>query len=324
MSSDFFLHIVYKFLIDSAALKWCCTQQSGINVTNRIRGTENEMKQSILKSMITAGFAFVVMGVGSAQAGPLMDRIEAGEPIRIGFANEIPFAYPGEDGSPKGFVNAYTLGVLEKMGYENIEPVQTEWGGLIPGLNAGRFDIVTGGMNILASRCENIAFSEPIARIGDAFIVAPGNPMNIGNYEDIAENDATMVTGAGYSNIEAAKAAGVPDGNIMQVPGPTEILASVRAERADAGAGTYFTMKQLADSSNGAVEVTDPDAMPEETMNWAGIGFHKDDQDFLERFNEAQKEYLGSEEMLEAVAEYGYDEGSLPGDRTTEWVCANR
>ena len=210
------------------------------------------------------------------------------------------------------------------MGYDNIEPVQTEWGGLIPGLNAGRFDIVTGGMNILASRCENIAFSEPMARVGDAFIVAPGNPKGIDTYADIAEKDATMVTGAGYSNIEAAKAAGVEESDIMQVPGPTEILAAVRAGRADAGAGTYFTMKQLADSSNGAVEVTDPGALPEDSVNWAGIGFRKADQAFLEKFNAAMEDYLGSEEMMNAVAEYGYGEGSLPGDRTTEWVCANR
>ena len=179
-------------------------------------------------------------------------------------------------------------------------------------------------MNILASRCENIAFSEPMAKVGDAFIVAPGNPKNIGNYESLAENDAIMVTGAGYSNIEAAKSAGVDESNIMQVPGPTEILAAVRAGRADAGAGTYFTVKQLADSSGGAVQVTDPNAMPEDAVNWAGIGFRKDDQDFLAKFNEAQKEYLGSEAMMNAVAEYGYGEGSLPGDKTTEWVCANR
>jgi polar amino acid transport system substrate-binding protein len=259
-----------------------------------------------------------------AAADSITDRIAAGEPIRIGFANEIPFAYPGEDGSPKGFVNAITIGVLNQMGHDNIEPVQTEWGGLIPGLNAGRFDIITGGMNILASRCENIAFSEPIARIGDAFIAAPGNPKGIGDYKSLVENDAIMVTGAGYSNIEAAKAAGVPEANIMTVPGPTEILAAVRAGRADAGAGTYFTMKQLADSSDGAVEVTDPSAMPEAAFNWAGIGFRKEDQEFLAEFNAALEAYLGSDAIMPAVAEYGYDESTLPGDKTTEWVCANR
>lgn len=284
------------------------------------------MRRAFMKGMAAFGIAALSLGslAGSASAQSLLERAEKGEPIRIGFANEIPFAYPGDDGSPKGFVNVHAIAVLQKMGYDKIEPVQTEWGGLIPGLNAGRFDIVTGGMNILASRCENIAFSEPMAKIGDGFIVAPGNPKGIGNYEDLAKSGGVMVTGAGYSNIEAAKAAGVAEANIMQVPGPTEILAAVRAGRADAGAGTYFTMKQLADSSNGAVEVTDPNAMPEESFNWAGIGFRKADQDFLDKFNAAQAEYLGSEEMLKSVAEYGYGEATLPGDKTTEWVCANR
>jgi polar amino acid transport system substrate-binding protein len=284
------------------------------------------MKKFVLKGVAVLGMAALAIGSMAASAGAqsLLEKAEKGEPIRIGFANEIPFAYPGDDGSPKGFVNVFTIGVLKKMGYENIEPVQTEWGGLIPGLNANRFDIVTGGMNILASRCENIAFSEPMAKVGDGFIVAPGNPKGIGDYASLTKDGAIMVTGAGYSNIEAAKAAGVPEANIMQVPGPTEILAAVKAGRADAGAGTYFTMKQLADSSGGAVEATDPNAMPEASFNWAGIGFRKADNDFLDKFNAAMKEYIGSDEMLAAVAEYGYGEGSLPGDRTTEWVCANR
>ena len=122
----------------------------------------------------------------------------------------------------------------------------------------------------------------------------------------------------------SAKAAGVTEDPIMIVPGPTEILAAVTAGRADAGTGTYPTMKQWADSSGGAVESVDPSAMPEESFNWAGVGFRKEDQDFLDRFNAAQKDYLGSPEMLAAVAEYGYSEAMLPGDKTTEWVCANR
>ncbi len=43
----------------------------------------------------------------------------------------------------------------------------------------------------------------------------------------------------------------------MIVPGPTEILAAVKAGRAEAGTGTYPTMKQLADSSGGAVEIAE-------------------------------------------------------------------
>ena len=111
----------------------------------------------------------------------------------------------------------------------------------------------------------------------------------------------------------------------MQVPGPTEILAAVRAGRADAGGGHLLHHAPARRQRRAAnVEVTDPDAMPEASFNWAGIGFRKADQDFLDAFNTALNDYLGSDEMLAAVAEYGYGEATLPGDNTTEWVCANR
>jgi len=254
-----------------------------------------------------------------------MEKVEAGEPLRIGFANEVPWAYPGEDNEPLGFVNAFALGVLDEMGIENIEPVVTDWGGLIPGLRAARFDVITGGMYILESRCENVAFSDPIGTFGDAFIVENGNPMGLQNYEDLIEKDATLVTGAGFNIVEVAKEAGVDENNIMTVPGPTEILAAVRAGRADAGGVTYFTARNLAEQSDGAVEVTDPAAMPEETLNWVGIAFRPDDTEFLQAFNAAMDGYLGSEGMMEAVDEYGYTESQLPDeDVTTEWVCQNR
>jgi polar amino acid transport system substrate-binding protein len=273
---------------------------------------------------LAAGAAALALGAGAAQAGPLMDRIEEGEPIRLGFANEVPWAFPGENNAPEGFVNAYVLGVLETMGHDDVEPVVTDWGGLIPGLRAGRFDIITGGMYILESRCENIAFSEPMGKFGDAFIVPAGNPKGLQSYEDLVEEDATFVTGAGYNTVEHAKQEGVPEANIMTVPGNTEILAAVRAGRADAGGVTYFSARNLAEQSGGDVEVTDPNALPDYTQNWVGIGFRDADADFLEKFNAAQEEYLGSEEMLAAVAPYGYTEAQLPGDITTEWVCENR
>ena len=152
------------------------------------------MRRTIAKCLTILGSAALgISVVGSAMAQDLLKKAGAGDPIRIGFANEIPFAYPGDDGSPQGFVNAITIGILKNMGFDKIEPVQTEWGGLIPGLKANRFDIITGGMNILKSRCENVAFSEPIAKVGDAFIVAPGNPKKIGNYQDLKETGAIMV-----------------------------------------------------------------------------------------------------------------------------------
>lgn len=257
-------------------------------------------------------------------AGPLQDRSDPGESIRIGFANEIPLAYPGENNAPLGFANAHAVGVLNAMVYEIIEPVVTDWGGLIPRLKAGQFDVITGGMYILSSHCENINFAEPMSILGHAFIVASSNPKGGENYADLVEKDATMVTGAGYKTVEAAKAEGVPDGNVIQVPGPTEILAAVRAGRADAGAVTYNTAFNLAEEAGGKIDVTTPTALPEKYLNWVGICFRPENSDFLDAFYAAQAEYLGSDAMLAAVAENGYTKDQLPGYIETAWVGENR
>ena len=292
---------------------------------SNIPGRPKKMvKRTLKRSVSTFLVAVFCLGAGLADAGQLMDRIEAGKTIRLGFANEIPWAYPGEGNKPLGFANAITIGVLKEMGYENIEPVVTDWGGLIPGLKANRFDIITGGMYILNSRCQNISFSEPIGKFGDAFIVAKGNPKGIQNYQDIKNKGAVFVTGAGFNTVKAAKDEGIPESKIMTVPGMSEILAAVRSGRADAGGLTYFSALNLAKEAKGAIEVTDPFALPEKYLNWVGIGFRKEDPDFLEKFNAALGSYVGSGKMLKDVKQYGYTKGQLPGDMKTEWVCTNR
>jgi len=262
---------------------------------------------------------------GAAPADELSDRVNAGEPIRLGFATAIPWAYPGDGGEPLGFVNALTLVVLEEMGITNYETSVNEWSGLIPGLQANRYDIITGGMYILKSRCENINFSDPIGLFGDAMLVPAGNPKGIHNYQDVIKTGATLVTGAGFNTVEAAKKEGVPEDQMMLVAGEVEILAAMKAGRADAAVQTFFGAKEHVEKSDGAFEVTDPADMPEWTQNWVGIGMRKSDTDFLASFNEAMAKVVGGEKWMEATAPYGYTEFQLPGDdASTEYACANR
>ncbi len=261
----------------------------------------------------------------AAQADPLTDRIASGEPIRLGFATAIPWAYPGDNGEPLGFVNAITLLVLEEMGITDYETSVNEWAGLIPGLQAGRYDLITGGMYILKSRCENINFSDPIGIFGDAMLVPAGNPKGIHNYQDVISTGATLVTGAGFNTVEAAKKEGVPESQMMLVAGEVEILAAMNAGRADAAVETYFGALEHVNKSNGKFEVTDPGDMPAWTKNWVGIGMAKENPEFLAAFNEAMASVIGSEKWMEVTAPYGYSEPQLPGaDASTAFACENR
>ncbi|QOF75085.1 transporter substrate-binding domain-containing protein (plasmid) [Aminobacter sp. SR38] len=281
------------------------------------------MNGNLKKTFLAAGIA-VGMTAVTAQAGQLTDRINSGESIRLGFAVQPPSAYPGDDNQPLGFANAITVGVLKKMGYSNIEPIVTDWGGMIPALAANRLDIVTGGMYILGSRCKNVEFSEPIARQYDGFFVLKGNPKHINDYADIKDSNSIMVAAAGYNNIEAAKKVGVPEQNIMVVPGPTEMLAAVRSGRADAGALPFVEVEHIVAENADILDATDPTLMPDWTINYTGIAFRPDDRDFLKKFNVALADYLGTPEMLDAVKDYSYTAQNLPGDKTTAWACENR
>ncbi|RWI16715.1 transporter substrate-binding domain-containing protein [Mesorhizobium sp.] len=282
------------------------------------------MTTKFAKIATALGLAFSCFVSLHAQAGELTDRISSGKTIRIGYANEPPFAFPDANNKPAGYVNAYVLGVLKEMGYDNVETVVTDWGGLIPGLQSDRLDLITGGMYILHSRCENVTFSEPMAKVSDAFLVLKGNPKGIKTYKDLTKTGETMVTGIGYSLIENAKKDGVPESQIMEVPGPSEMLAALLGGRAAAAAHNYLTLKDMATKAEGKVEVTDPNEFPDWTKNWVSIGFRKTDQDFVAKFNEAQKKYIGTPAMLEAVKPFGYDKSMLPGSETADWICSNR
>lgn len=110
----------------------------------------------------------------------------------------------------------------------------------------------------------------------------------------------------------------------MQLPDGPSVLAAVRSGRADAAANSDLSLLAQAKGAEGSVEVTDSSKMPESTFNWVAFGFRKNDSDFVSKFNAAQKEFLGSPEMLSAVAPFGYTEKQLPGSTSLKWICENR
>jgi len=267
----------------------------------------------------------IILTSFSINAESLSEKVAAGEKPSLGFATAVPWGYPGENGEPLGFVNKIALTVLEEMGINEVDTSVNEWAGLIPGLNAGRYDIITGGMYILKSRCENIDFSDPIGYFGDAMMVPAGNPKGIHNYEDVVRTGATLVTGIGFNTVEAAKKYGVPDSQMLLVDGEVGILAAMQAGRADVAVHTVFSVQEHVEISDGKFEQTDATKMPKEVMNVVGIGFRKSDSDFKEEFNKALAKTIGGEKWMARTAEYGYTAAQLPPEGfTTEYACANK
>ena len=268
----------------------------------------------------------LLFSISTVNAKTLTERLADGHKLRLGFGTAVPWAYAGDNGEALGFVNMIALTVLEEMGITEHETKVFEWSGLIPGINADRSDMITGGMYILKSRCANIDFSDPIGVFGDAMLVPKGNPKNINNYADVIKTGAKLVTGTGFNTVEAAKKYGVPDSQMLLVEGEVGILAAMKAGRADVAVQTFFGAKEHEKKTNGKFEVTDPKLMPKETLNVVGIGFRKTDDKFREAFNVALAKVMANPgKMLKRAGEYGYDKAQLPPpDMTTEWACSTK
>jgi polar amino acid transport system substrate-binding protein len=213
--------------------------------------------------------------------------------------------------------------VLKKIGIEQVDGVLTEFGSLIPGLQAGRFDIVAAGMFITPKRCEQVQFSEPTYGIGQALLVAEGNPKNITDYSSIAENpDLKLAVMAGAVEVGYARDSGIPEGQVVVLPDQSSLVKAVQAGRADAAALTALSIADMAKKNEG-VESTKPfgEVAGKSVVGHGGVAFRKEDKELYEAFNEELKKFIGSDEHIALVEPHGFGKDYLP-TKTTAELCA--
>lgn len=264
---------------------------------------------------------------GSATQSTLQRAIESGK-LRIGYANEAPFAYmDSKSGRLTGEAPEIARRVLDRLGIDELEGVLTEFGALIPGLQAGRFDVIAAGMYVLPERCKQIAFSNPTYGIGQAFVVRSGNPKALHSYGDVVNHaNATLGVVAGAVERGYARSLGVPDNRVTVFPNAPSALAGVQAGRVDAYAATSLTVQDLISKAGGAgveraVPFRDPMIDGESVRGYGAFGFRKADQAFADAFNAELAKFLGSEAHLELVRPFGFTTQELPGQVTTAELC---
>ncbi len=270
-----------------------------------------------------AGVALASLMASAAAAETTLEKAKADGYIRVGFANEAPFGFATPDGTLTGEAPEVAKAVLAKMGIPEVDGVLTEFGSLIPGLKAGRFDIIAAGMFVNPKRCKEIAFSEPSYAIGGAMLVPTGNPKSIADYATFKDNpDLKLAVMAGAVEAGYAKDSGVGLGQLVMLPDQSSLVAAVQSGRADAAALTQLSIANMAAKADG-VESTKPfgDVAGTSIKGYGAFGFRKEDTDLRDAFNAQLKTFIGSPEHLALVKPFGFDETFLP-DKTTEELCA--
>ncbi|SLN62234.1 ectoine/hydroxyectoine ABC transporter substrate-binding protein EhuB [Oceanibacterium hippocampi] len=193
-----------------------------------------------------AGFAIgLTMLSGAALAEGELDRLRDQGFARIAIANEPPWTEVKPDGKVTGAGPEVARAILKKLGVDDIVASISEYGAMIPGLQAKRFDMVAAGLFIKPERCAAVLFSQPDLCDAESFAVKKGNPMGIKSFEDVATKGASVGVVGGGTEEKLAIEAGVPRDKVIVVPDPQSGIKMLQAGRIDVYALPVLSISDL-------------------------------------------------------------------------------
>jgi polar amino acid transport system substrate-binding protein len=261
---------------------------------------------------------------GAASEETTLAKAKQKGKITVGFANEKPYAYSTPDGKLTGEAVEIARVILKNLGIEQMDGVLTEFGSLIPGLKAQRFEIITAGMFINPERSKEVAFANPEYSIGEALAVKKGNPLNLHSYKDITSiPKAKIAVMVGAIEQQYLIKSGVPSEQIVTVPDQPSAISILEAGRVDAITMTGPSMQAVLESAKSenverVIDFEQPTIDGKSILGYGAAAFRKDDNEFREAYNAELEKLKKSGELLTILQKFGFTEQELPGDTTAE------
>ncbi len=276
----------------------------------------------LLAGTASAAILISTLMTGSASADDQkIDQLKAQGFARVAIANEPPYTAVGADGKVSGAAPDVAREIFKRLGVPDIVASISEYGAMIPGLQAGRFDAVTAGLFMKPQRCAAVAYSEPILCDAEALLVKKGNPKKFASYTDIAK-DTTATVGApgGGTEEKLALEAGVPRERVIVVPDGQSGLKMLQDGRIDAYSLPVLSINDLVKKAN------DPNLAVVAPVKGApvycdGAAFKKSDTALRDAFDVELAKMKKSGEFAKITEPYGFSAAAAMST-TRDKLCA--
>lgn len=294
-------------------------------------GRREILRHGIGIGLLAAGAGGIIASrMRPAYAAGTFDKLKSTKSVTIGIANEKPYGYVETDGKITGAIVEVIRVALAPYGVTDLQSVVTNFDTLIPGLNAGRFDIIGAGMYVKPKRCEAIAFTNPLTQAGGAFGAKKGNPKNLHSLKDVAKDPTAKIgTQTGTSQVDEIKQAGINPDQVVLFSKDTESIAGLQAGRVDV---IYYPDLEI---NNLITTTADPnlervspyeqimDAHGKPSLNYQSLGLRKDDADLVDAINKQLVDMHTNGKLLSTLAPFGFTQNEIPSvDVTAAQLCA--
>ncbi|GMU39374.1 MAG: ectoine/hydroxyectoine ABC transporter substrate-binding protein EhuB [Chloroflexota bacterium] len=256
-----------------------------------------------------------------------LGRLREAGAVRVGFADEPPYAYLDDDGELVGSEVAIARTIFSQLGVDRLEPVSVPFDQLIPALEDGRVDVVVAGMFITPERCARVAFSNPTYAAPTVLAVPRGNPLGLTRYRDLLEAGGVVGVLAGSVEVGHAQGVGLSPSAITEFDQPADLVRALDVGEIDAFALTSLAVRSLrASTGDGRFDVTEPfipviEGRP--AVGAGGVAFRLDDDGLRRAVDEELARLRASGELQVLVAPFGLGDRELlaAADLTTSELC---
>ncbi|HEY9291722.1 MAG TPA: ectoine/hydroxyectoine ABC transporter substrate-binding protein EhuB, partial [Microlunatus sp.] len=257
-------------------------------------------------------------GAGNGAGGRALAAKGNGQSLKVAIGNEPPYTKMNADGTVTGCEPDVLQAVLTSMGYGKVEPVVAGYDAMIAGLNAHRWDVIAAGLFMKQSRCEAVAYTEPVIVSTESFAVLPGNPKKITTVARVKSDSLIKcaVIGGGFED-GILQTAEVPTDQVVKVKDGVSGVAALKAGRCDAFLLPTLSLQSI---TSGGFDVTD--VITDAPKTGSGAAFRKSDSDFVTAYNKALTDFKATDEFSAIEKKWGFRASDTDGVTTSE-LCKN-
>lgn len=235
-----------------------------------------------------------------------LDDLKALGFARIAIANEPPFTAVAADGTVSGAAPDVAREVFKRLGVPEVVASISEYGAMIPGLQARRHDAITAGLFMKPERCTAVAYSEPVLCDAEAFLLPKGNPKGFKSYADIAADPQARIGAPGGGTEEKlALEAGVPRDRVIVVPDGQSGVKMLQDGRIDVYSLPVLSISDLmTKAADPNLEMVAP--VVGAPVYCDGAAFRKEDTALRDAFDAELAKMKESGEFAAIIEPYGF------------------
>lgn len=247
------------------------------------------------RTILAASAAVLAISLGAAHAQDMK--------VRIGTEGAYPpFNNLEADGSLVGFDIDIARALCEEMNAE-CEFITQDWDGIIPALQAGKFDAIIASMSITDERKEKVDFTEKYYNTPPAIAVPKDSKLTGTSDEDLKGVALGAQSSTTHSNYAEEK---LPSAELKLYPTPDEYKLDLASGRIDAAIDDVVVLDEWLKSDDGSCCKLLGTLTPDPVINGegAGIAIRKEDTDLKEMFNKAIQAIRANGKYEEINAKY--------------------